>query len=195
MSSLGTAAAGARRLRASAASVAALIAATGVAAAAFVPGWGGGAASAQRLLASTSGGMELADSKPDSVVVSAADLIPGGSAKGRVEIGVLGQDAQLSVTRQVTAATPGAYGGDLTQALEVTIERPGATKPQNRVAVYSGTLAAMPRVGLGRVPAGRTRRYRITVALPNGGVPPSPTQGDNALQGSRAEVEFVWSAR
>ncbi len=79
--------------------------------------------------------------------------------------------------------------------MRVEVDRPGATRPANRRALYRGRLADMPNIGLGQVPDGRTRRYRVTVTFPDGGTPASPVEGDNAYQGSNAEASLVWRAR
>ena len=58
-----------------------------------------------------------------------------------------------------------------------------------------GPLESMPRVNLGRAPTGAVRRYRVTVAFPEGGTPPTSTGGDNAYQGTFAGVDSVWTAQ
>ena len=41
--------------------------------------------------------------------------------------------------------------------------------------------------------AGReTRTYRVTATFPDGGIPPRPLTGDNALQGSSVELALQW---
>lgn len=190
----GIATAAPRRFRASIPLALTLLAACGIASASFLLGSPGGT-SERRLLVSAHGKMALTNSKPDSAVVSATGLIPGETVKGRVAIGVDGTDAHLSVTQQLTTSTPGVYGGDIAPVLRVNINRPGARKAKNRMPVYDGPLIQMPRVGLGNVPAGAVRRYRISINFPDGGLPPSPTSGDNALQGAGAEVSFDWAAR
>jgi hypothetical protein len=176
--------------------LAAALVAIVIAAAAFARGFGDeGGASALRLLAAANGRIELTNSKPDAAIVTAAELVPGKTVAGSVKVGMTGQgDARLRVAPRLAATSPGLFGGQLYDALRIKLDRPGAIHPKNRRPVYKGRLSGMGRMGLGSVAAGATRRYRISVTMPDSGQPPSPTAGDNAYQGSSAQVSFVWSA-
>ena len=83
--------------------------------------------------------------------------------------------------------TPGPGGGQLSQALQLTIRDVAGGPP-----VYSGPLATLESRALGHVTAGQTRSYLFTVQLPDGGVPPSPIGGDNAFAGASVNVRYVW---
>jgi hypothetical protein len=54
------------------------------------------------------------------------------------------------------------------------------------VELYRGSLAGLSRVGLGTLPAGAARTYRVTVALAAG--------AGNEVAGSSLGARLVWSA-
>jgi len=56
-------------------------------------------------------------------------------------------------------------------------------------------LSGLGEQRLRRMAARSHRVLRFSVRFPDGGTPPSPTTGDNAYQGSAAEVDFRWTSR
>ena len=56
--------------------------------------------------------------------------------------------------------------------------------------VFAGTVAAFDAVDLGRLDAGRARRYRFSVTYPSG----RPAALDNPLQGTSTTIALVWRA-
>ncbi|HSD79406.1 MAG TPA: hypothetical protein VLB47_02055, partial [Solirubrobacteraceae bacterium] len=64
------------------------------------------------------------------------------------------------------------------------------TRPAAPARRYAGPLAALGRVGVGRIAPGERRVFRFAVTFP-GGRPPS---ADNPLQGARTTAVFTWSA-
>ena len=75
----------------------------------------------------------------------------------------------------------GPSGGELSQAMTLRIVAAG-----NGAVLYRGSLGGMPRVALGRIPAGGERSFRFTVALP-GGV-------GNEVEGSSLSAGLIWNA-
>ena len=175
-----------------------VLAAGALAGAATLGGAGGDGddAAAALLKVETRGKIELSNSKHDSAIVRAPNLAPGDSVRGRVAIGLSAPgSAHLQLAPRLAPGTAGPFGGELAEVLRVEIDRPWARRAVNRKALYRGRLAKMTNIGLGRISTERTRRYRVTVTFPDGGSPPSSSEGDNAYQGSNAEVELVWRAR
>jgi hypothetical protein len=139
-------------------------------------------------IAAASGTLSLANSLDGSAVLQVANLAPGGSASGTVTLsstGTLGGD--LAVRQVDLADTPGPGGGQLSQALQLSIRDVASGQ-----IVYSGPLAALDSRALGYLSAGEQRSYVFTVQLPDGGVPPSPVGGDNAFAGATVNARYVW---
>jgi len=61
--------------------------------------------------------------------------------------------------------------------------------------VYRGKLSGLGSQRLGRMAARSHRIYRFTARFPDGGAPSSSSSGDNAYQGSAAEIDFRWTSR
>lgn len=61
------------------------------------------------------------------------------------------------------------------------------------VTVYEGPLAPMPERRLGQFAPGEAREYEFVATLPEGGPPPGPASGDNAVQGATT-VAYSWGA-
>ena len=68
------------------------------------------------------------------------------------------------------------------------------TVPATPVIKYTGTLTAMSNVALGTFAANESHDYKITLALPDGGVPATNTTGDNAFQGSSMTCQLDWTS-
>jgi hypothetical protein len=159
--------------------------------------WGASAALAHdrppelRGLAAT-GAVRIVSPEDGTAVLAAAHLVPGQSVTGLVHLTNSGDaDGALQLARTGITETPGAGGGRLSQALQLTLDDVTTGTPQ---PVFSGGLADFDLVRLGRLPAGAWRTYRLTATLPDGGVPASPLGGDNALQGGSIRVDWLWGA-
>ena len=64
----------------------------------------------------------------------------------------------------------------------------------NAIPVFAGQLGALQTKALGSIAPGEARTYRFTASLPDGGLPPTPTGGDNAYVGSALTVRYAWNA-
>jgi hypothetical protein len=182
----------ARHPRRTLGALATVVAATGVAV-------GSGAnftsASANPTNTFTAGTLTQSNSADNAAVLTADKLKPGDSATGKVTITNTGNLAgSFTLTRSTTTNTAGPNGGLLSAVLNVTIQQVDANGATVGDPVYSGPLASMPTQTLGTFAPGAARTYRFTVAFPDGGVPASPTTGDNAYQGSSLTVRYDWTA-
>jgi hypothetical protein len=129
----------------------------------------------------TSGTMTQVNNRDDQAVLTAADLVPGSTASGKVTIRNAG-DASGDFTLRAEDLTdqPGPGGGILSQALELEI-----TQTAGDALVYDGTLAGFDSAGLGVWDPEEERTFTFTVRLGNVG---------NAYQESAASVTFTWDA-
>lgn len=122
--------------------------------------------------AQTSGGAQL----------SIGGIVPGQSRTATIRVSNAGSEAAaFSVTTRI-ADRVGSGGAPLSGAMTLRILTAGAGGP----ALYQGSLAGMPRLELGRIPAGGARTYRFTVALPR--------SVGNQVEGSSLSAGFAWDA-
>lgn len=151
-----------------------------------------GAEPAPTPLASASkatGSLSIDNSLNSGAILSVAGLAPGQSASGEVTIKNSGSlEGALTLESEALAEVPGLGGGLLSERLELVVLEPGAG------VVYQGPYGGLGRRSLGAIAAGQGRRYRFTATLPEGGVPLSPSAGDNAYQGARLSSAFRWTA-
>jgi hypothetical protein len=104
----------------------------------------------------SSGALTLTNTKDGAVVVSAAGLMPGGSANGSLTVSTSG-NYSAAVTLGGTTD-----GSALSQALTLKVEDTTGTA----TTLWSGAMSAFPGLGLGTFTSGTTKSYRFTVALP-----------------------------
>ena len=123
------------------------------------------------------GGPRLTSSKRGAIL-SGRRLAPGDRRAGVVTITNTG-------TRAGTFRLRGVVRGSkqLARHLRLTVRE--RTRGRKRV-VYSGTLAGLRQVRLGRIRAGQARRFEFTVSL--------RVTAPNALQGLRTRTDFTWTA-
>ena len=143
-------------------------------------------------ITNASGTLQVANSRSGQAIFQAAGLAPGRSVTGTVQLsntGTLAGDlslAQLDVQNQ-----PGPNGGLLSNAVQLAVQD---ITGGSSIPVFSGSLGGVGTRPLGSIAAGEARTYRFTASLPNTGTPPGPTAGDNAYEGSRVSVRYVWTA-
>jgi len=137
------------------------------------------------IVTETSGSFSLANSREDMPIFTAADIGPGSSVKGTVEIANEGSEAiAVTLTQRNLSDMPGAGGGLLSQRLSLKITA-GPT------VIYAGPLAAMQPQRLGMLAPGASRRYEFVATLPDGGVTGAI---ENAVQGASTSVTYSWTA-
>lgn len=160
------------------------LATAGVASAVALAGVGG-EPGARAAAVAAAGSFEVSNSRDGLPVFAAANLGPGGSARGTIEIADTGSvPVEVTLSRQDLEDTPGLGGGLLSGALTLTVTDVSA--PAAPLPVYSGPLAAMPDRPAGRLEPGASRTYEFVGTLPAG--------DQNALQGASVSVAYSWTA-
>jgi hypothetical protein len=142
----------------------------------------------QATIKAVDGTLSLANNREGSAILTARDLAPGETAGGDVALtntGTLAGALELSQTDLTD--TPGLAGGQLSQALQLTI-RNVVTGALN----YQGAMSALGSADLGTMAPGETRTYSFSVLLPDTGMRVSATAGDNAFAGAGVDVRYVW---
>jgi spore coat-associated protein N len=144
------------------------------------------------ILVDASGDLQVTNSLDGQAIFQANGLAPGESVTGTVQLsntGALAGDlglAQLDVQDQ-----PGANGGRLSDAVQLDITD---VTGGNSVPVFTGQLATVGSRPLGQLAAGEERTFQFTASLPDTGIPPSSTGGDNAYVGSGLTATYSWTA-
>jgi hypothetical protein len=123
------------------------------------------------------GGPRLISSKRGAIL-SGRRLGPGDKRSGVVTITNAGARAGTFRLRGVVRGSK-----QLARHLRLTVRE--RTRGRKRV-VYSGTLAGLRLVRLGRIRAGQGRTFEFTVSL--------RVTAPNALQGLRTRTDFTWTA-
>ena len=135
------------------------------------------------------GPVTLSSSQPGVAILHADSLRPGDKVAGILSLTNKGDKPgvlALGVTGR--RDRPGAYGGRLGNVLRLKVEDlSGRTPARESVVNQASTFA------LGTLVGRETRNYRVTATFPDGGIPPTPFTGDNALQGSSVELALQWN--
>jgi hypothetical protein len=133
-----------------------------------------------------SGAIAIANSHAGQALLDVEQLRPGDAAQGSVTIGNTGDvPGDFAVDLSGMQDVPGAYGGRLSDRLQLTLV--DVTHAQ---MLYSGAPADFRQVQLGRFAARESREYLLAATLPDGGLGGS----DNAYQGARLSLGLVWRA-
>ena len=136
-----------------------------------------------------SGSLALTNSREAQAIFSAAGMVPGDTAEGTVTLGNAGSvSGSLVLSAEDLIDKPGTLGGRLSDTMRVRISELGSGE-----TVYSGSLAEMPDLQLGRLEPGEERKYRFVASFPDTGVPASPTSGDNAFRLASLSLAYRWN--
>jgi hypothetical protein len=139
----------------------------------------------------TSGSMSVSDSASGSAIFAASNMAPGVTDQGEVSIGNTGTaPGTLALSSFDRSDSPGTYGGVLSERLDVRIED---VSSGGNSLVYADKLASMPEVQLGTLAPGKSRTYRFTVSMPDGGAPTAPWTGDNIYQRASTSLSYEWT--
>jgi hypothetical protein len=131
--------------------------------------------------------VQLVNSHDGAAVLGAERLRPGDEVSGTVRIGNTGALAgRLVLRRGAVSDTPGAGGGRLSDALQLSIF--DVTNPAAPAALYAGPLTAFTEVAAGTVARGGARQFRLAARL----VPPAGD--DNRFQGATTSLGLDWGA-
>jgi len=158
------------------------------------------------------GGLKLSDSngsivhdnsKAGQFLFQASNMVPGGSTSGNVTItnaDAIDGDFVLTESNLVDT-TPGSGGASLAHQLALKIE--DVSIPGSPVTIYpidnpggsvDNKLSDIGTLHVATLHPGEARTYRFTATFPDGGVPPSPTTGDNVFEGAAMRVDFGWAS-
>ena len=146
----------------------------------------------QAVLTQATGDLHLANSRDGHAIFEARGLAPGRSVTGTVQLvnsGTLAGD--LSLQELDVQDTPGAGGGRLSNAVTLDIKD---VTGGNSVPIFAGRLGGLGSRPLGAIGPAEARTFRFTASLPDGGLPPGPTAGDNAFAGAGLTVRYAWTA-
>ena len=141
----------------------------------------------------TAGILSQTNSASHQAVLSAANMAPGASANGSLDITNSGDVPARMVLRlagkQDTPPSP-----PLSAKLQLVVDdlgNPSCTSScPAAITKYSGALGAMPGVSLGILAPTAKHRYRFRVTYPDGGA----GGADNAYAGATTTVDFAWEA-
>ncbi len=142
----------------------------------------------------TAGTIGQSNSKASAAILTAANLVPGASASGTVDIkntGSVSGTFTLAHTAAVdTPASPG-FSKKLTMVVQDLGDPACVSSCPAAVTLYTGLMSAMPvTIALGVFPAGYTHRYTFTVTFPDSGL----NGADNPYQGASSSVEYNWTS-
>ncbi len=135
------------------------------------------------------GPVTLSSSKPGVAILHADGLRPGEKVAGILSLTNKGdKPGVLALAVTGRRDRPGAYGGRLGNVLRLKVEDMSGRTPAREAVVNQASTFA-----LGTMVGRETRNYRVTATFPDGGIPPTPFTGDNALQGSSVELALQWN--
>ncbi len=145
-------------------------------------------AGAELSTVAATGSFSFTNSGAGEPIFAAADLAPGHSARGTVEIANGGElPGEVTLTQSYLSDSSGLGGAMLSKRLTLLVR--DVTAPAAPATVYSGPLALMAPQAAGRIEAGATHRYEFVATLPE------EVASANDLQGASAEVSYSWTAR
>jgi spore coat-associated protein N len=150
--------------------------------------------SANTLGVVTTGILRQSNSKSGTAVLSAANMAPGATATGTLDLGNTGTLASIdSVTTGNLVDTPASPA--FSSYLQLKVEdlgSPTCTTCPTPVVLYTGTLrGSVGTNDLATFAPGDKHRYRFTITYPNGGA----GGADNAYGGAKSSVDITWGAR
>jgi len=148
------------------------------------------------LTAKASGKLGIGVTRDGRPLITAERMVPGSRRGGNVRVRNRGMRAvKLALVRRRIAQAAGPAGGLLSQVLRIKVKRYVRRGGRLRKkTVFQRRISRMPRRGLGRLEPGASRRFRVSLRLPDGGTPPGLHEGDNAFQGAQLGVDLVWQA-
>jgi len=137
---------------------------------------------------STTGPIELRNSREGAAIFSAEGLVPGWRADGEVSITNSGDAAgRFRLALGQLSETPGLLGGRLSNRLRLVVSEIDGGRS---TLIYAGRLSDLGVRDLSVLEPGDQRSYHLTMSFPDGGL----HGADNALQGGRVEASLLWTA-
>jgi hypothetical protein len=138
---------------------------------------------------SAEGPVSLSSSRANVALLQGTGIKPGDSVTGIITLSNRGDRAgKLMLTVSGVHDTPGLYGGRLSSVLQLRLDDLSTgTAPVQRALATAGSIPLTDLKGH------QSRTYKVTATFPDTGVPPGPTLGDNAQQGSSVEMALAWN--
>jgi Ca2+-binding RTX toxin-like protein len=133
------------------------------------------------------GAVTAANSRAGAAILTARNLVPGGSSTGTLTIHNTGdQLAALTLTASRPVDVPGPGGGLLSSAIQLYVtDITGGSD----AGVYTGALGSMRQVQLVNLRPGEARAYRFSIVLPDTGL----RDGPDGFQGSSTRTGYTWT--
>jgi hypothetical protein len=116
------------------------------------------------------------NSKNGAMVISAAGLMPGGSASGTLTITVQG-DYPAVVTLANAGISDQPASPALSQALTLKVEDITGTLQ----TLWNGTMSNFSSLSLGQIASGTTKTYRFTITFATGSAVPGLQNASTAM--------------
>jgi hypothetical protein len=136
----------------------------------------------------STGPIEIRNSGEGAAIFSADGLIPGWSSEGEVSIANSGDMAgRFRLALGHRREKLGVLGGRLSDRLRLVVSE---IDDGRSTRVYAGPLSKLGVRDLGVLEPGDGRGYHFSMSFPGSG----PRGADNAFQGGRVEVGFLWTA-
>ena len=137
---------------------------------------------------STTGPIEIRNSRDGAAVFSAERLVPGWSADGEVNISNSGDTpGQFRLALTHIRELPGPLGGRLSRRLRLVVTEIDGGRS---TLVYSGRLSDLGVRDVSVLEPDERRGYHFTMSFPDAG----PHGADNAVQSGRVKASFLWTA-
>ena len=141
----------------------------------------------------TAGTLTHSNSKAGAAILTVANLKPGDTSNGTVDIKNTGSiSGAFTLTKSTPVDTPAAsnFSSKLTMKIEDLGDPACTVSCPAPATVYTGDVKSMGSVVLGTYAPGVTHRYKFTVTFPDGG-----TGGaDNAYQGASTTVDYAFTS-
>jgi spore coat-associated protein N len=143
------------------------------------------------VLTGATGDLHVWNSRDGQAIFQFTGLAPGQSVSGTVQLKNTGSmPGDLSLEQLDVQDLPGANGGLLSNAVQLDIRD---ITGGNSVPTFTGPVSGLSRRQLGGIGPSAVRVFRFEASLPDGGVPPSATGGDNAYAGSGVTMRYAWN--
>ena len=145
-----------------------------------------------RLTAEMSGALtRVVPSADDEIGFRVERIIPGGGGSGELVLTNHGDaPASYELVPEAARDIAGRFGGSLSGALELAIHE--LQDDGTARLLFAGKLATLrDPIAIGEIAPGRARRLHMTVDLPQGGAPPTPSTGDNAFIGAATTAVYA----
>lgn len=154
-------------------------------------------------LSDSNGSIVHSNSRAGQFIFQASNMVPGGSTNGTVTItNADAIDGDFVLTESSLSDTQlGAGGASLAHQLSLKIE--DVTNPASPTTIYpignpggavDDKLSDIGTLHVATLHPGEARTYRFTATFPDGGLPGSPTTGDNAFKGTAMSADFAWTS-